>query len=248
MVRKSKRNKYDKQDKILKALGSIVVSQGFDALGINALAKKSKVSKVLIYRYFGSLEGAVEAWIKKYDYWLSPHRVDHILKMFGDGNVNADLLMRELIRESIYELHANPDLQEIRRWEIAFPSKLARYLASRRAEAGRDIAKLLAANTRYDSVATYAIIKSGLIYLLLRAEVSEDFWGIHLSSDEGWSRLLKATNHLLDALFAFNTPTELRADDPRSSTYNLLSARDEFSSQPNEPKTTSRAKMRTRRH
>ena len=42
--------------RILDAVGTIVETEGFEAVGVNAVASVSGVSKVLIYRYFGSIE------------------------------------------------------------------------------------------------------------------------------------------------------------------------------------------------
>ena len=40
------------ESKILEAVASIVESDGFEKLGINTIALKANVSKMLIYRYF----------------------------------------------------------------------------------------------------------------------------------------------------------------------------------------------------
>ena len=40
------------EKRILEAVGKIVEAEGFEAVGVNAVANVSGVSKVLIYRYF----------------------------------------------------------------------------------------------------------------------------------------------------------------------------------------------------
>jgi len=44
------------EQKILDAVGRIVEREGFESVGINAVANESGLSKILIYRYFGSIE------------------------------------------------------------------------------------------------------------------------------------------------------------------------------------------------
>ena len=40
------------------------------ALGVNAVAARAGVSKVLIYRYFESLDGLIAAYIRTHDFWI----------------------------------------------------------------------------------------------------------------------------------------------------------------------------------
>ena len=41
------------QVKILEAVDSIIVNDGFERIGVNAIDQKAGVSKMIIYRYFG---------------------------------------------------------------------------------------------------------------------------------------------------------------------------------------------------
>ena len=43
--------------RILAAVGTMIVRDGLSAIGVNALAREAGCDKVLIYRYFGDLEG-----------------------------------------------------------------------------------------------------------------------------------------------------------------------------------------------
>ena len=47
------------EQRIFDAVGRIVESDGFEAVGINAVANESGLSKILIYRYFGSIDSCV---------------------------------------------------------------------------------------------------------------------------------------------------------------------------------------------
>ena len=61
------RNKEQTKQCLLDAVDSLVEESGYEALGINAVAAKAGVSKMLIYRYFGSLEGLIAAYIQQYE-------------------------------------------------------------------------------------------------------------------------------------------------------------------------------------
>ena len=56
---------------LIKAVDELIEEKGFEGLGINAVAAKAGVSKMLIYRYFNSLEGLIAAYIGQHDYWIN---------------------------------------------------------------------------------------------------------------------------------------------------------------------------------
>jgi len=53
--------------KILDAVGSIIASDGFESVGINVVAQRAGVSKMLIYRYFGGLNGLLSKYLLQKD-------------------------------------------------------------------------------------------------------------------------------------------------------------------------------------
>ena len=56
---------------LLKAVDDLIEEDGFENLGINAVAAKAGLSKMLIYRYFESLDGLIVAYIERNDYWIN---------------------------------------------------------------------------------------------------------------------------------------------------------------------------------
>ncbi|RPI71559.1 MAG: TetR/AcrR family transcriptional regulator, partial [Desulfobacteraceae bacterium] len=50
---------------LINAVGSLLARDGFQAVGVNAVAKEAGVDKVLIYRYFGGLPGLIAAFGKE---------------------------------------------------------------------------------------------------------------------------------------------------------------------------------------
>src|SRR5206468_332459 len=57
--------------KILRAAGALLARAGFGAVGVSAIADEAGVGKPLIYRYFGGLDGLLDAFGKAEDFW--PH-------------------------------------------------------------------------------------------------------------------------------------------------------------------------------
>lgn len=65
------RNRESTEKRLLDTVGEIIATEGFEKLGINAVAARSDVSKILIYRYFGSIEGLMTTYMRRNDFWLN---------------------------------------------------------------------------------------------------------------------------------------------------------------------------------
>ncbi len=59
------------RERILDAVGRLIVRDGLAAVGINALAREAGCDKVLIYRYFDDLEGVYAAFAARGEFWWS---------------------------------------------------------------------------------------------------------------------------------------------------------------------------------
>ena len=55
MEKEITKNRQATEMTLITAVNDIIEESGFEGLGINAVAAKAKVSKMLIYRYFNSL-------------------------------------------------------------------------------------------------------------------------------------------------------------------------------------------------
>src|SRR6218665_1873946 len=54
--------------RILQALGEQIRATGMAGVGINAVGKRAKGSKELIYRYFEGFPGLMSAWMQNHDF------------------------------------------------------------------------------------------------------------------------------------------------------------------------------------
>jgi AcrR family transcriptional regulator len=184
---------------ILGALERLLTKHGFEGLGVNAVAQAAGVSKELIYRYFGGLEGLILAWVEERDYW-SMRGIDAELKEL-DASADAKVMMRKSLKAFLRDLRSKPQIQEIRRWEIHSRSPLARRIARRREEAGRRFISRVPKDSVHDVAAIYAVLQAGLCYLVLRSTALKSYSGVSLRSAGGWRRFEAAIDALLDAVF-----------------------------------------------
>jgi AcrR family transcriptional regulator len=184
---------------ILKALEGLLTRHGFEGLGINAIAHAAGVSKELIYRYFGGLEGLILAWVEERDYW-SIRRIDSAVRELGSG-ADAKAMMRHSLKTFLSDLRSKPQIQEIRRWEIHSRSPLARRIARRREEAGRRFIARVPKDPAHDVAAIYGVLQAGLCYLVLRSIVLKTYSGVSIRGISGWRRFERAIDDILDAVF-----------------------------------------------
>jgi len=89
------KNKEATKRKLLNAVGVIIKRDGFAGLGVNKVAKLSRVSKILIYRYFGGLSQLIAAYIKEKDFWIN----------YSDDHLDLDNILFSM-RENLYKILA----------------------------------------------------------------------------------------------------------------------------------------------
>lgn len=58
------RNEEDKRARLIRAVGETLAEYGYQGLGLNKIALRAGVSKPMVYRYFGGLNGLLKAYIE----------------------------------------------------------------------------------------------------------------------------------------------------------------------------------------
>lgn len=186
--------------RILEAVGKLLVREGFGALGVNAVAREAGTDKVLIYRYFGGMEGLVEAWARDTDFWPTVAEVLGTAPEQEPARLAAGLLKRH-----VQALRKRPHTLAILAWETALDHPLNTILAKVREERAAELLTALPPGFRDPKVdfgAIAAILGAGLQYLLLRSRTVDVFSGVPIASEEGWQRLEDALDTLCSALLS----------------------------------------------
>jgi AcrR family transcriptional regulator len=114
------RNRNQTERRLIDTVGHLIAAEGVINIGVNRIARESGVNKVLIYRYFGGLEGLVEAYQQRSQSWLSMPTDD--LSMLQNVSV-ADFFSKlypTLVLE-VRQLHNNAEAQSQLRAEICTP-------------------------------------------------------------------------------------------------------------------------------
>lgn len=182
------------ESKILEAVASIVESDGFEKLGINTIALKANVSKMLIYRYFGGLEELVARFIMQKDYWantdtliLNPHLVgDSIKSMFSN---------------QIEQLRNDVTLRRLCRWELSCHNASIDRLRDKREENGCNLIKVvsrLTGSSNSEVASLASILSASISYLTLIEDQCPTYNGIALQTDKGWEQIAQGVDMIVD--------------------------------------------------
>lgn len=194
------RDRPETERTLLEAVGAIVREKGFLGLGINAIAEKAGVSKVLIYRYFGDLDGLLAAWAVKNNYWGNS-ATDAAM----GGETTPSKLAERIFSGQIRSLRSSKESREILRWFLAEESPLSARVMAMIEERGKEtMATALGTAKAKPSKrlsAGLAIIVGGIYYLSLIADRVPVFNGIGLESDGDWKTIGESARDLALALF-----------------------------------------------
>lgn len=111
-----KRSRRDTEARFQEAVLELVAASGCGALGINQVADQTGADKVLIYRYFGGLDGLLES-VATSRTWAPPW------PKLEAGAVAAQLL-RELRSDAVRALRGDSVARQLLRWRHAVANPL----------------------------------------------------------------------------------------------------------------------------
>ena len=196
MTKKQRLKIRDKQitsRRLISAVGSLLAKKGFKGMGVNAVAREAGVDKVLIYRYFGGLEGLIAAFGKEGDFWPSA------LELAGGdlqkfSQMPLDERLSVFASNFIDSLRKRPLTQAIMAWEIIEPNGLTEELERIREQSIIEFFQMffMKDQVQIDLQAIIMLIGAAISYLVIRSKNIDLFGGLDLGSEQGWERIEKA--------------------------------------------------------
>ena len=188
------KNREQTECKILEAVASIVESEGFEKLGINTIASKANVSKMLIYRYFGGLDELIAQFIMQKDYWANTDTVIINPKSVGDS-------IKSMFRKQIEQLRSDVTLRRLCRWELSCNNTSIEQLRAKREENGCSLIKMVSTLTscpNTEIAALASILSASISYLALIEDQCLTYNGISLQTDKGWDQIMQGVEMVID--------------------------------------------------
>lgn len=189
---------------LIKAVDDIIEESGFEGLGINTIAAKAKVSKMLIYRYFNSLDGLIAAYIQQNDYWIN----------FNEELPDKEHLsefIKQIFKRQIVRLRESYTLKRLYRWELSTDNKFVKELRDKREEKGLwliEAVSRLSKHPQKETAAVASIITAAISYLALLEENCQAYNGLKIQQETGWEQLEEGINLLVDLWLQKTTLTK----------------------------------------
>lgn len=204
------RDKDATRQELIAAVGRIIARDGFQKTGVNAVAREADVDKVLIYRYFGDLEGLMDAFGREGDFWPS-------LAELAGGDVAAFRTlsprqrMTTLMANLVEGLRKRPVTLEILAWETMERNALTARLEEIRERWSDDIRDLMSdlprtgSRTGVDWFSVGVLLSAALQYLAIRGRKIRLYGGLDIGSDDGWAHIVSVIDGLAARLFEPST-------------------------------------------
>ena len=189
------------EQRMLKAVGEMIRRDGFEKLGVNAVAAHCGVSKTLIYRYFGSLDGLLAAYIRQHDFW------NQLSARHSRPRAFARISEKDMFRTMIGRLHGDPTLRRLYRWELSSKNELVAALRRQREQAGLELIARVSRKTGLpeSEVAVLAtFLTASVTYLVLLEEYCPVYNGIPIGEAAGWEQIVLGIDLLIDKTFPRN--------------------------------------------
>jgi AcrR family transcriptional regulator len=185
------RNKETTKLGLISAVGTLLAREGFNALGINAVAAEAGVNKVLIYRYFGGMDELLSAFGQSSGFWPS---VAEVMGEDREALMKLSVAERWAMGLSRYaaSLRSRPVTKEILAWELIEQNDLIQILRKAREEWFEELMTHFpddADLTDAELIGTVLVVVGAIHYFIVLGRLQTDFSGIEIDADVGWEYL-----------------------------------------------------------
>ncbi|GAB3177435.1 TetR/AcrR family transcriptional regulator [Telluribacter humicola] len=193
-VKVKKRDRERTKNKILKAVGEVVEQYGTEKVGVNLIARTAGVNKVLIYRYFGGVDGLMEQYVKAGQY-ASTMGTEFIENFPTPAPEDRGKAWAKAFITMLRDLRARKATRDLLRWEIGAGKSS---LTDARDEAtAKWLEKIGPIPGVEDTNAVLALLIGAVYYSTLAADYRDKLAEIDIQSEEGWERIEKALESIL---------------------------------------------------
>ncbi len=196
-INPAERDREATERRLVETIGEMIREGGFEKIGVNAVAERAGVSKILIYRYFGSVDGLVAAYVRQHDFWINFPQ-----EMPGRDELAAWL--KTIFRDHIAQLRANPTLRRVCRWELSSDNALIASLREQRERIGVELVRQVNRISGYpeaEVAAVASLVTASVTYLVMLEEFCPVYNGIAIDSDGGWEQVAQGIDRLIDRFF-----------------------------------------------
>jgi AcrR family transcriptional regulator len=187
--------------RILEALGSLILSEGLEGVGVNALARAAGCDKVLVYRYFGDLDGVYAAFAASRDFWWS---LDELTQGLDAKGLTLAAALTILLRRHAASLRSRAVTLAVLASELTHRTPLVIALETVRERRSLELLAWIQARfslpVGIDLEAIAMLIGVAINYLAVRAKRIRVMSGVPIQTDADWERIFAAVDGIVDAV------------------------------------------------
>lgn len=189
------------EKRLLDAVSHIIENDGFTKIGVNRIASQAGCDKVLIYRYFGGLDGLLVEWAKRHDYYSFAYS-EFIDTIKQSEKEDIRQIVKDVLFRQLHYLKDNVLMQQLLVWELSGHSSFKGILEERERigyKLQEELNKSL--DIGNDNDMSVAIIISAINYIVLFTRQYHKLNGIDFSKPEAWSRMEAMISKYVDFIF-----------------------------------------------
>ena len=193
----AERDREATERRLIDTIGRMIAENGFEKIGINAVAAQSGVSKILIYRYFGSVEGLITTYIRQHDFWIN-------FPLDFPSREDLPVFLKQTFQNQIEELRNNPTAKRLYRWELSCNNEMIAQLREQREKVGINLVEKVCELTglpQKEIAVMASLLTASITYLVMLEEFCPVFNGIAINENASWEQISEGINTLIDKYF-----------------------------------------------
>lgn len=198
-MEKVKRNRAQTTQRIIDAFETVLAERGLQHVGVNRVAEEAGVSKVLIYRYFGGLDGLIDYYTKMGK--IYPAFPPALLEQLRPENENElGRLWYRQVTQLFRQFRSNQAARELLKANVIENDPTAAAASQAQDQEIQRLVDQLSFVKGSDVQAISAVTIGAMSYLTLLAGNNRTLVGIDLRSDSGWKRIEQAIELIYSTL------------------------------------------------
>lgn len=192
-----KRDRERTKGKILKAVGEVIEKYGTEKVGVNLIAREAGVNKVLIYRYFGGVDGLMEQYVKTGQY-TSTSSLEYIENLPVPVPEDRAKMWADVLSKGLQDLRERKATRDLIRWEIGAGKPV---MTDARNDASLKMLEKIGELPNYPNTnPMLAIVIGGLYHLAVSADYRDKFVNVDLQSEDEWKRIEQTMRDIIMTL------------------------------------------------
>lgn len=199
------RDKDRTKNKMIQAVGKVLLKKGYTGLNASTIAKEAGVDKRLVWTYFGGLDPLVEEYISQRDFWkfTATNSINDLL------NTNNDIKkeqVSDLLKNQFENLLNDNILQRIIHWELSENKIFLTNISNQREAIGEELFKHIAQQFNNETKqirAITALLIGGIYYLSLHGKVNGSlFCGLDIYKEDDKLLIDKTIEDIITLAFS----------------------------------------------